>query len=778
MSDEIISDNSKENEPQNDLLDIDMRYSKDDVSSEHNQGDSFHNGNHHLNSSDDSSNQTSSIDEEMSTINQEDTFDSNQNDNEISNNETNLDMESDEFKNQESPIESSSDGTDNTTTESEENSPENSPTTKVETLDDDNAESEVVLDESAMNETTNSLKEPESESTDNPISTETQIDNADEDEEKVTSDETKIDEANTSLINNVSTIETETLDEHDESDRNEQQTDEFNNISIESETNLIDIHPNEKIISSNESTTNETNNESESNIDNDLSSREVESTIDDINNNPVEPEPNVVDDYPLGESQTTSNEDEKENSSDLLLNETNKSSIESESNIDQDHLSTTVEIQNEDKDENSTNNFSLNSSSLPNSITETREENNDDLIKIETQQENSSNLTSTSLNIDETLNDRSKNDTNEDQESSDSNNESIPSEAEDILGNKTLLKQTIRKGESNSRPTRSTLATISYKLSLIDNITSDIRLIENVSNEKIFVSECDTIPAIDICLQSMTRGEYALIDSDTRHGYGEMGCQEKQIPAMTSDKSYRMKIELELHDWQSPDDIRTLPIDERIYWGDKKRQMGNFYFRRQDYSTSLKCYNGAMRFLDTDSNPISISYDQNQLATLHDRLIQVLNNIAQVNLHLNKYDNCLMAVENVLKYDRKNEKALFRRGKALYELGKYDKAMETLKLLSQIQRENSGGVADKETINQIIRNCETKLANYQKNEKEIYQRMFQPKTTTSIVNQQRQTNTINQNTQKNNNWWPYITLASAVIATVAIVTFIKYRKNS
>ncbi|CAF4413094.1 unnamed protein product, partial [Adineta steineri] len=59
-----------------------------------------------------------------------------------------------------------------------------------------------------------------------------------------------------------------------------------------------------------------------------------------------------------------------------------------------------------------------------------------------------------------------------------STNKITISEPEDILGNKTLLKQTTVEGTPNTRPTRSTLATVSYTLSLIDNVTFDVHLIE------------------------------------------------------------------------------------------------------------------------------------------------------------------------------------------------------------------------------------------------------------------------------------------------------------
>jgi FK506-binding protein 8 len=175
--------------------------------------------------------------------------------------------------------------------------------------------------------------------------------------------------------------------------------------------------------------------------------------------------------------------------------------------------------------------------------------------------------------------------------------------------------------------------------------------------------------------------------------------------------------------------------------------MGNFFYRRQEYSQSLLCYRGALRFLDTDDNPILVSSDESQRSILNDRYIQVQNNVAQVNLHLNKYDACLTAVENVLKHDPKNVKALFRQGKALFELGTYDQAIQPFKLFTQIQRGNSSAGSDKDKVIEMISICETKLANYQKNEKEICRRMFQPTTTTTTtttVNQQRQPKNVNQ----------------------------------
>ena len=127
--------------------------------------------------------------------------------------------------------------------------------------------------------------------------------------------------------------------------------------------------------------------------------------------------------------------------------------------------------------------------------------------------------------------------------------------------------QTIREGQCDTRPARNTIARVSYKLFLVDSSTGESRLIESVDDESFFVGEHEILPAIDICVQLMDRGEHALIDADVRHCYGDIGCPEKKIPASSSTGPYRMKIDVELHDWKVSSDVETLAAAERLSWG-------------------------------------------------------------------------------------------------------------------------------------------------------------------------------------------------------------------
>ena len=167
---------------------------------------------------------------------------------------------------------------------------------------------------------------------------------------------------------------------------------------------------------------------------------------------------------------------------------------------------------------------------------------------------------------------------------------------------------------------------------------------------------------------------------------------------------------------------------------EKKRQNGNVHYRRKEYPLSLQCYRGSLRFLDLENNPLRHDSAEEDRQKIVDQYIQVQNNVAQVNLNLKRYDLCLNAVENVLRIDRTNIKALFRQGKSLFELGQYDRCQTPLKTILQLDSNHP----DREQISKMISFAEQKLINYKQNEKDICRRMFQsnnasPTTTTSTT---------------------------------------------
>ena len=158
------------------------------------------------------------------------------------------------------------------------------------------------------------------------------------------------------------------------------------------------------------------------------------------------------------------------------------------------------------------------------------------------------------------------------------------------------------------------------------------------------------------------------------------------------------------------------------FFSEKKRQRGNFCFRRRDYSPALQCYRHAIPYLDIVEHPLLEEEAEKDPQSLLDGYIQVKNNLGQVYLLTNQYDLCLETIGDVLRSQPKNVKALFRQAKALFQLGRYEETLQPLKVLWKIDTDE----VEKDKVKDMLQVCQTKLDKYHKNEKEIYRRMFQP----------------------------------------------------
>lgn len=206
----------------------------------------------------------------------------------------------------------------------------------------------------------------------------------------------------------------------------------------------------------------------------------------------------------------------------------------------------------------------------------------------------------------------------------------------------------------------------------------------------------------------------------------------------------------------------------RIFFcfSDRKREKGNFSFRRQDYSTAIQCYRHAIPFVDINEHP---SIDDEQV--LLDRYIHVQNNLAQVYLLNHQYDQCLETIEKVLKFQPKNIKALYRQAKALFQLGNYDQSVEPLKILLELDHPD----IEKDKVRDMLKICQTKLAKYHQNQKEICQRMFQSKSTATLSETSSSSSSKKEKIdQRTNPWMKYSIYGSFIILALALVLMLKF----
>ncbi|XP_018619414.1 FKBP prolyl isomerase 16 [Scleropages formosus] len=240
---------------------------------------------------------------------------------------------------------------------------------------------------------------------------------------------------------------------------------------------------------------------------------------------------------------------------------------------------------------------------------------------------------------------------------------------EDITDDHLLRKKVLEQGpEPSSRPTWGQEVTLR-----LQGVLEDRTVVEKDSKLVFVIGEGDVNLALEHCAASMCLWEIALLLADSQYTYGHQG-RDPDIPAWSP-----LLYELQLLDIRDKPDPLTLSIPDRIRIGNQKRERGNFYFQREEYSMAAKAYCMALDVLTTKSRDKEGDVFVEEEEEVQEYRVKCLNNLAAVQLKMEQFDEALHTSKDVLLLDPLNVKALFRKGKLLSDKGEYDEAMETLK---------------------------------------------------------------------------------------------------
>uniref|UniRef100_A0AAY4BQH4 peptidylprolyl isomerase n=1 Tax=Denticeps clupeoides TaxID=299321 RepID=A0AAY4BQH4_9TELE len=206
----------------------------------------------------------------------------------------------------------------------------------------------------------------------------------------------------------------------------------------------------------------------------------------------------------------------------------------------------------------------------------------------------------------------------------------------------------------------------------MQGVLEDRMVVEKDCKLEFVIGEGDVNQALEECAISMRKDEIALLLADSQYTYGLLG-REPDIPAWAP-----LLYQLQLVDFRDKPDPLDLPIPDRIRIGNQKRERGNFYFQREEYSMATRSYCMALDVLTTSTRDGRGSAAEEE-EEVNDYRVKCLNNLAAAQLKLERYDEALHTCRDVLFLDPNNVKALFRTGKLLSDKGEYEEAMETLK---------------------------------------------------------------------------------------------------
>eukprot|EP01129_Flabellula_baltica_P005219 TRINITY_DN1872_c0_g1_i2.p1 TRINITY_DN1872_c0_g1~~TRINITY_DN1872_c0_g1_i2.p1 ORF type:complete len:287 (-),score=93.45 TRINITY_DN1872_c0_g1_i2:9-869(-) len=152
------------------------------------------------------------------------------------------------------------------------------------------------------------------------------------------------------------------------------------------------------------------------------------------------------------------------------------------------------------------------------------------------------------------------------------------------------------------------------------------------------------------------------------------------------------------------DRVEVISIAENI------RQLGNDYFKNQDFETAVVKYSKAIRYLEYYSGP------DEDLSTSTQALL-CRSNRAMCYLKLNKEEEAIKDCNNVIVFEPENEKAHFRKITAYIQLKNYEKALEAAKEATKQCPESASISKQTARIKKLIAAAKEK-------EKKMYSRMF------------------------------------------------------
>ncbi|EDW31657.1 GL11238 [Drosophila persimilis] len=298
--------------------------------------------------------------------------------------------------------------------------------------------------------------------------------------------------------------------------------------------------------------------------------------------------------------------------------------------------------------------------------------------------------------------------------------EEAESESEcDILGNKQLIKRIIKKAPEDAKsPSRGELVTISFTGKLEDG-----KVVEEEKNFQCHVGDYEVAQGLDMILPMLKVGEVAEVVVDPRFGYGTLGLKKDDGDFIVPPNAL-LTYEIELLDskYEEFADLKTFEVIRK--YGTRKKERANYFFKRLEYNTAIHLYRRALDYLDTrDGDPesefgkedLQLSNSETQ-AILDDRLI-VYNNLAMTQIKISAFDAALKSVENVLRCQPNNPKALYRKGRILEGKNDTQGAIKLFQKVATLEPENRG-------VQQDLARLFIKARRDQHNEKEMYQKML------------------------------------------------------
>lgn len=267
-----------------------------------------------------------------------------------------------------------------------------------------------------------------------------------------------------------------------------------------------------------------------------------------------------------------------------------------------------------------------------------------------------------------------------------------------------IIRRIITKGQGYSKPNEGAAVEVAVEGTLEGHVFYERELKFEVGDGESF----DLPTGVEKGIMAMEQGEEALFTIKPKYGFGNAGNEKLGVPGGAT-LQYKMKLTA----FEKAKESWEMNTQEKLEQSVIVKEKGTQYFKEGKYKQASVQYKRIVSWLENES---ALQEEDEKKATSL-RLAAHLN-LAMCYLKIQEPSPALGNCDKALKLDSTNEKALFRRGEALFAMKEFEGAKDDFQKVIQLYPSNKAAKSQ-------VALCQKRLKEQHEKDKRIYANMFQ-----------------------------------------------------
>ncbi|XP_008297922.1 peptidyl-prolyl cis-trans isomerase FKBP4 [Stegastes partitus] len=267
-----------------------------------------------------------------------------------------------------------------------------------------------------------------------------------------------------------------------------------------------------------------------------------------------------------------------------------------------------------------------------------------------------------------------------------------------------IIRRIITKGQGYSKPNEGASVEVTLEGTCDGRVFDEREL-------KFEVGDGESLglpPGVEKALTAMEQGEEALFIIKPKYGFGNAGKEKYNIPDGAT-----VQYKIKLTAFEKAKESWEMNTVEKLEQSAIVKDKGTQYFKEGKYKQASVQYRRIVSWLEHESG---LSPEDEQKAKALQLAAHL--NLAMCFLKLQEPNQALENCDKALEIDGSNEKAIFRRGEALFGMKEFDKARDDFQRVLHLYP------ANKAAKSQVVL-CQKRLKEQHEKDKRIYANMFQ-----------------------------------------------------